>query len=140
MKIHSHSIWYLKQVFFHYYLFIHIRCSGYPQIRLSEKWPSPERRSPREKLAGPICRRNMYVQYIHTLFNKIKCYSCMIYYNENSILSLVIHAVMEVQTLPRKTPLSQWVIHCLFRIDCHIQNHQRSIWLLMIFFLVLNLF
>lgn len=55
-----------------YHLFIFSRCSRYHQIRLSEKWPSPERRSPREKLAGPNCRRNMYAYSI--LLNMIKYY------------------------------------------------------------------
>lgn len=85
-----------------YHLFIFSRCSRYHQIRLSEKWPSPERRSPREKLAGPNCRRNMYAYSI--LLNMIKYY--FMYYinitNKNSILSLVIQAVMKVWTLQRK--------------------------------------
>lgn len=67
--------------FFHCYLFIYIRGSGYHQVGLSEKWPSPERRTPREKLAGQTCRRNMYVQCIYIF--EIKYYICMIYMYNN---------------------------------------------------------
>lgn len=111
-----------------YHLFIFSRCSRYHQIRLSEKWPSPERRSPREKLAGPNCRRNMYAYSI--LLKMIKYY--FMYYinitNKNSILSLVIQAVMKLWTLQRKTSLSQWVtsISFFFSNDCYLQNHQRQ--------------
>lgn len=87
--------------FFHCYLFIYIRGSGYSQVRLSEKWPSPERRIHREKLAGQTCRRNMYVQCIYIF--EIKYYSCMIYMY-NNIYIIHFHCVCKQIFITRLRP------------------------------------